>query len=235
MIIREILQRVQSLYSKGVQSDDSRLSFRHIYSKVLTSRDKLMTQKINKRQLISQWNYQTINCVELVKAQPYECPCLPAVGCEILKTKYPLPKPLTGLLEGHVLQSVTSLDGSVVFSKTTWENKKYKKGSKFTKAKPDYYIRGDYLYITTKSSPRYISVTGLFEDPLEVLKYPNSCEKECEDCYDCISPLDRDLPIDKNMVETLVEMAAQELIALFSQGKEDTTNNSRDNIIEETK
>ena len=35
MKIKEIIQRVQSLYSKGVQSDDTRLSDRHIYNKMV--------------------------------------------------------------------------------------------------------------------------------------------------------------------------------------------------------
>ena len=242
MIIKEIIQRVQSLYSKGVQSDDTSLAKRQIYSKILTARARLITQKFNKRQKVSQWSYQTIDCIELIKAQPYECPCLPAVGCTILRTKLELPVPLTGTLDGHMLQSVTSLEGSVVFSETTWKNKKYAVGSKYTSAKPDFYIRNNYLYVTVKGAPKVVSITGLFEDPLEADKYPTICGAEAcvedtegevevnDHCPECISPLDLDLPIDKSMVETLIEMAANELIAVFSQGREDITNDSKDSV-----
>lgn len=242
MIITNIIQRVQSLYSKGVQSDDSRLSKRHIYSKILTSRARLFTQKLNKRQKISQWNWQTLNCVELIKAEPYECPCLPSIGCVILRTKEPLPKPITGILDGHAIQSVTSLEGSIIFSETTWEAKKYKKGSKFTADKPDYYIRDNYLYITTKKGPKAITITGLFDDPLIADSYPSICEETgCKEstpeniCPECVSPLDKELPVDNEMVETIIDMAAQELIGVFNQNREDITNNTRDNIKEETK
>jgi len=242
MILKELIQRVQSLYSKGVQSDDSRLSARHIYNVLLSVRATLITQKANKRQHVSQWNYQTLNCVELIKAEPYECPCLPAVGCVILRTKHPLPQPLTGLMGGHMLQSVTSLEGSIIFSETTWEAKKYKKGSKFTSNKPDYFIRDNYLYITTKKGPKAISITGLFDDPLEADKYPGICKEEiCKEstpedvCPDCISPLNKDLPIEKDMVKTLIEMSAQELLSMFSQGREDLSNNTRDSLKEEGK
>lgn len=242
MIIGEAIQRVQSLYSKGVQSDDTRLSRRHIYSVLLSIRNLLFVQKANKRQPISQWNYQTINCVELIKAEPYECPCLPSIGCVILRTKEPLPKPLTGLINGHLIQSVTSLDGSIIYSPTTWEDKKYKKGSKYTANKPDYYIRDNYLYITTKKGPKAITITGIFEDPVEVKNYPSICEdKGCgestpeDNCPDCQSPLEIDLPIDKDMAKTWIEMAAQELLSMFSQGREDVSNNTRDSLKEESK
>jgi len=58
MTIKEIIQRVQSLYSKGVQSDDVRLEDRHIYNKMITVRSKLISQEAKKRQKINQWNYQ---------------------------------------------------------------------------------------------------------------------------------------------------------------------------------
>lgn len=242
MIIKEILQRVQSLYSKGVQSDDSRLSARQIYSKVLTARARLITQRMDKRQKVSQWVYQTLNCVEMIKAKPYECPCLPALGCTILRTKLPLPSPMTGILNGHMIQSVTSLEGETTFSETTWKDKKYAAGSKYTSAKPDFYIRDNYLFITVSSKTKAISITGLFEDPLEADKFPGVCGTEpCEEsgpedaCLECQSPLDLNLPIDKAMVETLVEMAANELIGVFNQNQEDTTNNNRDTTKEQAK
>lgn len=225
MILKEIIQRVQSLYSKGVQSDDSRLSDRHIYNKLLTTRAKLIIQKVNKRQMISQWDFQTIECIELEEAPSYECPCIPPYGCVILKTKLPLPKPLTGLMQGHMLQSVTSIEGSIIFSETTWKNKKYKKGNKYTGTKPDYFIRNNHLYLTTKVGPQVISVTGLFEDPIEVESYNNLCYSQNTDCT---SPLEKEFPIELDMVDTLIELVVKELLSVFGAG-EDTTNNTVDN------
>jgi hypothetical protein len=246
MLIKEMIQRVQSLYSKGVQSDDTRLPSRQIYSKLLTGRSRLITQKINKRQQISQWVYQTLDCVEMIKALPYECPCLPAVGCQVLRTKLPLPIPLTGLQDGHMIQSVTSVEGSIKFSETNWDKKRYSAGAKYTSTKPDFYIRDNYLFITSKGAPKVISITGLFEDPLEVQAYPSICgATPCKDltenkvpeeqgyypedhCPECMSPLDMDLPIAKDMVQTLIELASNELISIFNQGTEDISNNSRE-------
>ena len=236
MIIGEIIQRVQSLYSKGVQSDDSRLTTRHIYNKMLTVRAKLISQEAKKKQKVNQWNYQTLPCIELEKAPIHECPCLPPIGCKILKTKHPLPKPLSNL-DNHLIQSVTSLDGEVLYSEVGWVEKKYKSSNKYTSAKPDYYIRNRYLYLTHKNGPKIITVTGLFEDPIEVSNYPSFCEEDCttEDCKDCTSPIDKEFPIDNDMVDTLIEMSVNELLVLFSQGKEDISNNTRDSTIQLSK
>ena len=237
MTVGEIIQRIQSMYSKGVQSDDSRLTARHIYNKIVTVRAKLVSEKSKKKQKISQWNYQTLPCVELEIAPIHECPCIPPAGCKILKTKYPLPKPLTNL-NAHLIQSVTSLDGSIVYSEIGWTEKKYKSFNKYTADKPDYFIRNNYLYITHKNGPKIITITGLFEDPLEVESYPSYCPSDdCKggECNDCVSPLDKEFPIDDDLLDTLVEMSFNELIILFNQNIEDLTNDSKDNLVEPSK
>src|SRR5690606_30328639 len=150
MTTGEIIQRIQSLYSKGVESDDSRLTNRHIYNKLLSVRSKLISQQAKKRQKISQWNYQTLPCVELIEVAPHQCPCLPVAGCTMFRTLETLPKILTDL-NRHLLQSVTSVTGDYTYSETTFALKKYKKGNKYTSEKPDYFIYNDYLWITQKN------------------------------------------------------------------------------------
>lgn len=221
-----IIQRIQSLYSKGVQSDDSRLTPRHIYSKMVTVRNRLLFQKSNKKQKINQWNYQVLPCVELIAAPIHECPCLPPVGCQILRSKNPLPKPLSGL-NNHLLQYVSSLDGSIIYSEVSFQEYKYKKGNKYTSNKPDYWVHNGYLYITHKSGPKLITASGIFEDPLAQENYTPYCE-ECEDCKECESMLDKVFPLDGELIEPLIELATQELVVLFSQIPQDSTNNSKD-------
>lgn len=226
--IGELIQRVQSGYSEGVQSDDSRLTNRHIYNKLLTSRSRLLSDISKKRQKINQWNYQTLPCVELIQAPLHECPCIPPSGCTILRTKYRLPKPLSNY-DKHLIQSVTSLEGDTIFSEISWENKKYKNSNKYTAKKPDYFIRDKYLYITVITSLQVVSITGIFQDPMEVYDYPSFCEEDCTDCEDCSNIMDRDFPIDGEDSDVLVQMAVEELLTLFGRGKEDVTNNTIDN------
>jgi hypothetical protein len=233
MLVSEVIQRIQSLYSKGVQSASSRLTPRHIYNKVVTVRSKLIAQDSKKKQKINQWNYQTLSCVKLIQAAIHECPCLPPIGCEVYRTENKLPKPLTNL-NNHLIQSVTSLDGTIIFSETDWVEVKYKKGNKYTANKPDYFILNQYLYITASSDiiPEVITITGIWEDPLAVYSFPSYCD---EIDTDCTSPLDREFPLDIDMIDTVVEMSLKELITVFGEAVEDLTVNTIDSDLKKTK
>jgi len=233
MLVREIIQRIQSLYSKGAQSDDSRLTSRHIYNKLLTVRAKLLSEQSKKKQFVSQGNYQAIPCIELVQATIHDCQCTVPFGCKILKSKHPLPKPLSNY-DNHLIQYVTSLDGNTVYSETSWVAKKYKSSNKYTAFRPDWFIRNDNIFVTYKDGPRVITISGLFEDPFEAAKYP-SCECTDDNCNDCMSPLDMTFPMDNALIEPMIELSVNELIVMFSQAIEDASNNSRDSTIEQSK
>lgn len=234
MTIGEYIQRVQSLYSKGIQSDDSRLSSRHIYDKLLSVRSKLLSQKLNKKQKISQWNYQPLRCVEMESVPLAECPCLPPIGCTIYRSKNKLPKPLVDLTK-HMISSVTSLDGRLRFEEVNWKELKYKSGNKYTSKKPDYFIRDGYLYISkiTEDIPIILYVEGLFEDPVEAYEFVSYCDdSDSELCYNI---KDLEFPFDLDSKDTLIEIAANELIGVFNQSLEDRTNNSQDSVEERSK
>jgi len=234
MLIVEIIQRIQSLYSKGVHSDDSRLMSRHIYSKLLTVRAKLISQEAKKKQRISQWNYQTIPCVELIKVAAHDCSCIPPIGCEILRSKYKLPKPLSGL-SGSLIQSVTSIDRSIKIDEISINAMKVQKGNKYTSKKPNYFIQNGYLYIFTPTKIAVVSVIGLFENPIEVKEFIGLCDIEYEGCIECIDYQNEEFPIDNDLIDAMIELSLTELIQIFSQNVEDLTNNSRDSLKEQSK
>ena len=225
MKVSEIIQRIQSLYSRGVQSDDSRLTSRHIYNKMVSLRSKLITQEAKQKQKVNDWNYQELPCVELIKASKHECPCLPAIGCTILKSKEPLPKPLTNLHK-HLIRAVTSLDGSIVYDPTEWKKLKYRKGNKYTPYTPEYWIRNNHLYTMHRHGPKVLFVELLAEDPLEAENFPSFCGNISTE--ECNNPLEGKFPIDNDMVDTLVELASAELISVFKQNTEDLTNTTTD-------
>ena len=233
MLIKEIIQRIQSLYSKGVHSDDSRLSSRHIYNKLLTVRARLISQEAKKKQKISQWNYQTIPCVELIKVPSHDCPCIPPVGCDIFRSKYKLPEPLSGL-SGSLIQSITSIDRSIKIDEISINAINSQKGNKYTSKKINYFIQSGYLYISTPTKLKVVSMIALFEDPIEVKKFIGLCGS-CEDCSECIDYQEENFPIDNDLIDTMIELSLIELIQIFSQNTEDLTNNSRDSLKEQSK
>lgn len=225
MQLAEIIQRVQSLYSRGLQSKDTRLTPRHIYSAISTARSILLRQQYNKNQAANQWTYQTIPCIELIKAPIAECPCIPTNGCMILRSKHKIPKPVSGI-DKHLIQSVTSLDGNIRFDETNFENDKYMKGNKYTSTKPDYYFRNEYLYVTVMRELRVLTVTGLFDDPVAAKKFPSICG-DCPEC-ECQDIMDMEYPIDGDLVKPLIQLSSDELINLMKQIPEDRNNNATD-------
>jgi len=223
--IREIIQRVKSLYSKGVSSDDSRLSSRHIYSILKSSRSIVLKRHKSANNSFSSWDIQDLSCVELIKALPNECPCIPPLGCKILRSKYKIPRPLSVKGKDTII-SVSSVNGGVIFSETTWETKKYKKGNKYTGNKPDYFIKNGYLYVTINKDLKIITLLGVFADPIEVQNFISFCPEECEDC-NCNSYLDSPFPLEETLVSSSIELTLKEL-DIFFRGTEDISNNSQD-------
>lgn len=223
MVVAEAIQRVQSLYSRGVQSDDSRLTPRHTYSALMSARSTLLRQRSDKNQKISDWSYQTLPCIELEKAPIHECPCAPSEGCMVLRSKHKIPKPITNL-DSHLIRSITSLDGTTNFDATIFEHEKYSKGNKFTANKPGYYPRNGRIYITVYKTMKAVTGRGLFDDFIDAYFFPSICG-ECEGC-ECIDVMDIEVPIDGDLIRPLVKLANEELIIIMKQLGEDKLGNS---------
>tara|TARA_R110000787_G_scaffold21504_2_gene63555 strand:- start:13969 stop:14664 length:696 start_codon:yes stop_codon:yes gene_type:complete len=218
MKIKNILSRVRSLYNKGTASDDSRLSDRHIYAKLVSARSMLIKREIDKKRQVSDWIVQSIPCLELITALPNECPCAPTPGCKILRSKNQIPKPVQSSM-GPELEAVTTQNGDKMYSKSNWVRRKYKTGSKYTSKIADYFIKDGYLFIDESSLLQYISISGVFEDPLEAV-YADGCKENC------IYPHEEDFPIDEHLSDALIQMATQELIQVFKSIPGDINNDA---------
>ena len=231
MIIREIIQRVLSAYSKGVSSDDVRLTKRHIYNKLLTTRALLLSREVNKKRKLSAWNYSTLPCVEIVEiTSNEECPCIPDVGCSVYRSKYKLPKPIVSL-SSYMIKGVYSTDAqrSVKFTEVSVNQSKYTKGGKYSSNNNKYMLHNGYIYIISKTPPIAVSIDLLVEDIMEAYNFVNYCNNNSTDCADKI--LEKEFPIDGYLLEPLIQITIDELISGFSKSLQDSLNNSQDNAI----
>lgn len=223
---REIIQRIQSAYSKGVPSDDSRLTSRHIYSKMCTLRTRLLVQELNKKKILSTWNYQTLPCVSLIEVPLHECPCVPPNGCTILRSEQKIPRLLSSLF-GDALKGVYTLNRKSI-SYIAPEAVEYMGGGKYTSKEPKYFFSGGYLYLVN-TNLKIVSLQGIFEDPLAASKFRDSCkEKDCKDCNTCIDYKDLEFPLDGELIEVVVEMSKQDLVNTFLTVPQDNRNNGND-------
>lgn len=226
MLIGEVIQRVQSLYSKGVETDNSRLSRRHIYNKLLTVRGRVIVQELRKNRPLSEWDLQPLHCIPMAKQKPI--PCGGNYSCPFMKSKEPLPGAITPDATENV--EVTSFDGRIHFSRTTFENYKYLKGNKYTSRKPFYYIHDFYLYlINSKMTSAHIH--GIFRDPIVAWRK----HLEYQDKDTCFNNNGVGFFTPPELTEAIIEISSKELIEGFVPMREDITNDSRDSLLQETK
>lgn len=226
MKIGEAIERVQSEYSKGMASDDSRLSNRFIYSNLRSIRILLLSQAATKKQAISQWCYQPV-VVNMQLAPKHECAEITSATCKVLKSSKPIPQIFTDISR-HLIQSVTTLDGSVNFGETKWESIKYNnKGRKYANNLPEFFLKNGYLYITVIKVMDKVLLSALFNDPIEARNYSNSCGGVTETCE---SYLDYEFSIDGKMEDAVIKMTTDSIINYFVQIKDDRLNNGVDDV-----
>jgi hypothetical protein len=168
----------------------------------------------------------------MIKVPAHDCPCLPPIGCSILRSEFKLPAPLSGL-SGDLIDWVRTITRHKKIDRVSLNALESQKGNKYTSKKVQYFIENEYLYISTPTNLKVLAMRALFEDPLEAEKYQGYCD--CEDCADCEDIGNKEFPIDSDLVDTLIELTVQEVVILFSKGQEDTTNDTRDNLKQQSK
>jgi len=224
---KEVINAFRTLVADKVPaSDDIGWSSRLIYFYLLRYRAKLIREKVRRSRHISHWNYQTIDCVPLVEADLNECPCAPKSGCTFLKTELPIPKPL------NRLKSVTSIDGQITYTFVEWERLKSKINSRIKAQQntPFFTIKtrnnGTYLYLYNDAHKKFITITGVFENPLQVQYFPN-CQLKVKKCQ---MPLDEEFILDPDLLPTVYDMAFSQLMRAKQHGT-DQLNDDNDNIV----
>lgn len=215
MLVRELIERVTSVYNQGVKNYYDRLSNRRIYSIISGVRSQLLTQMANKKQTITRWNYQTLDCVELETIDRSSCPCEVPTTCTILRSVEKIP-PIINSLYGLLIDNVTLVDGTII-NQTSDNKAKYKKYSKYTSKTPYYFIKNDYLYVINLDHLKYITITAVFEDLIDVY-HLFKCGSQYDICN--YSALDYNVPIDESLLNVLVMGAVQEISILQSNKQE---------------
>lgn len=228
MTYGEIISQIKTIANKGIWPDDDRLSGRYIIQTVLRKRARILKQEQEKKKLQERFSLQRIHCMELIAADKHECECLPIkTTCKIRRTKDKVPTPIK-----DYISSVTSIDGQILYSPTTFQN--YSEYSRLTPLinKPKYYITNEYIYIINDDDKEYISVEGVFENPSEVAL--SSCDGELSsgECYDALA---QELSVAPDLVDSIVTLAMEEILQTMKYGQEDKVNDAMSSYIDLTK
>jgi hypothetical protein len=164
-------------------------------------------------------------CLELEEVSINQCNIEYDCGT-IMRTKQKVPKPL----ELHLKSAITNVKPTnrtaVPFNYVNKERAIWSKHSSFGQA--IYAFLDVYLVSESKSVKliECVSVSGIFEDPLELRQYKNCCG--CEIPKVCFNDLTTDYPLQAHHVDNISEEIIKKLIGRI-QLPEDETNNADDN------
>jgi len=227
MKIIELIQRVQSLYSKGVQSDDSRLTSRHIYNKLISSNNFLTNKKLSKNINLSDNYYYNLK-IEIENSPLFKDICILPATCNISKSICQIPD-VQIFKNKYIIKFISSLDGEVKFNYIDFNNLKYLSGNKYTKNKQWYFIKDKYIYFIHSYKMKKVIINAYFKDITQALTY------NCNDDYKCIDILEQEFPTDDDMIEPIIELTLKELVSEFSVIREDLTNDNKDSLLQNSK
>lgn len=205
MRLGDVIQRVSALYSRGIERSNNKLSERHIYNKLVTSRSILLYRKINKKQKINDLNYQTLGCVEF------------SIDGDLFKSNERIPT-IINSLDNDVVKYVFSSDNEITYSYINVLEKRFRASNKYTSLNPYYILDNSYIYINKVGSENKVSIRALFENPLDVFQHPFYCSNSTSNF------LDFDFPVDNTLLDPLIQMCVEELIMLFQKPKENEEN-----------
>lgn len=205
----ELIQRIEDLLVQGIEKSDIDMHIPRpwIYSLLVAYRSKLIGQKINKKQFVSEWCKQTLRCIPLVSVPDNECECEGGL-CTIKRTEYPVPELMAGLSD-YAISRITSNGAKISLVKPNEAN--YIGYTRYASKKPIAYIRNGYVYVIASSFINSINITGLFEDPWEAAKW-NAENTICEgtEMNKC-DILSFDFPLDNDMADTITMLVVNEI------------------------
>jgi len=213
MLLSKIIEGRKTVYSRGASSDDIRLSSRYIYDVFLDNRNRVISQKKNKKQFIADYNFEILDCVDMIEVSSIECPSLAHMGCKVKRSKEKIPEILT-YENGLIIDWVSDLYNKEIPVQDK-RRVKYQLSNRYVGNDFVSIIENGYLYINSKYAPKKIKIKFIAFDPLEVrLK-------------GCISATEVDFPLQGNERDTILQLTDQE-IRMFATNREDRQNNSKE-------
>lgn len=171
MTVREAISEYQFWVESmtGDMSDDTLSSELAIYQRLRTSRSVVLKTLIERGERLSEEHYQILRCIDLEEVDRVDCPFVPASGCVWLKSTCDVPDFIK-------LQSVTTHLGNS-YSYVRWDKIKEKINGRLKSAAREKFFSFKmdkdkvYLYIYNDEFIKNITVTGVFEDPIEATAF----------------------------------------------------------------
>lgn len=160
---------------------------------ILYWRSEFLRQDGERNQLSKEFQQSVVTNLQRVdKADT----CYASVGCDVLRTINPIPKPIRPKDPDSLFRYVGAIDGSHSFTYTDRELLPHVTHNKFTGNIVRYEYADNYIYVFGNLKLKYVKLIGIFHDPRLV---GISCDGVA--CYDD----DSEFPISGDMLRPIIE------------------------------
>lgn len=190
---------------------DTRLTDRDIYAVLKTHSYWVVAQEADKLKISKQQHlFQSYSCAEVIPTPLTDPCCTIQSRCKIYRTKEELPAMFTDD-SGPIIRTVTSIDWSQNFQRTTYENwLRIERDPEFKYNKSKYYfIRDNYMYFPTT---QWRKVNMLIYCDTDVSIY-NKCA--CKPEEGCKKMQDRIWRVPDKLEGRIIDAAISELTKTY--------------------
>lgn len=209
-------------------SDDSELDNRYIMYLFNIKRSKYIRQQLEKfGRSFSNSDLQTL-CVGLETVSVNECGL--DFECDtILRTKKPLPKLLELNTKNALYRVGPTNRMSKKFTLVNRDRATHYKHSIFKNGIKTFLHDDNHLYFISDDEifTDCVSVTGIFDNPLDLANYKNCCD--CPDAPACFDEYETEYPLQPHLLDYIRTDVIRELIGR-ERLPEDKINNSQNDI-----
>lgn len=159
MTVKEHVDVLKELYYRGAASDDRRLSDK-FFSRILYAvRNKLIKEKLDKGQSLSEDIYTTV-CVDLINSPMHNCNCADG-ACEYKRSIIKLPNVLNSK-KGNTI-NIMNLNGEVIDSYGVDINQ-YQKYALNKKKETAWFYHNNYVFVINNTYVKKVMVKAIFTE-----------------------------------------------------------------------
>ena len=217
--LRKITYDILEIARGADVSKSETISLRQIEEWVHQYRALLIKQAFEKAYFISPSLIQSMNCIQLELVDKAECCGLDVDTCTVLRTTNTIPKFVRTNTGGDLLMFVGSVEGKP-YQIISEQRAYWYQFRKFTANDIYAFVKNNYIYIVGSGVLERITLRGVFENPMDLISYTNSCTGS--PCYD----VDTEYPIPRDMLPTLKSLILKSEMGIMLELPSDKDNDS---------
>lgn len=212
MTLREIIYNLKD----SLGSDAEELTNRQYKFIIDYYRSKLLRQRLGTGKPLAPVFAPALHNIAIEEVSDDDPGCA-SLDCRTYKTVKDIPSIIPYTNEATLLY-LGATDGHLSFQETSFQALPFEAHAKFIKNQPKWFMLGDKIYITNPPDEQieFITIQGVFEDPLAAAALCKDFDKNC------LINFDFEYPISGDMLDTIYKLIRDnELQGLIQEIDED--------------